>query len=67
MKINVLFVLQISFHAIKTHNTSIATDDDIIQFGIDVNIINNNYTLYIYPGLLSFGEIVLIGYKRLLF
>ena len=30
------------------HNISIATDDDIIQFGDDVN-----YTLYIYPGQLS--------------
>ena len=38
------------------HNISIATDDDIIQFGDDVK-----YTLYIYPGQLSFGEIVLIG------
>ena len=34
------------------HNISIATDDDIIQFGNDVNI----YTVY-----LSFGEIILIG------
>ena len=38
------------------HNISIATDDDIIQFGNDVN-----NTLYIYLGQLSFGEIVLIG------
>ena len=37
------------------HNISIATDDDIIQFGNDVK------TLYIYPGQLSLGEIVLIG------
>ena len=42
------------------HNISIATYDDIIQFGDDLNI----YTLYIYPGQLSFGEIVLIGQKR---
>ena len=34
------------------HNICIATDDDIIQLGDDV---------YIYPGQLSFGEIVLIG------
>ena len=38
------------------HNISIATDDDIIQLGDDVNI----YPV-IYPGQLSFGEIVLIG------
>ena len=38
------------------HNISIATDDDIIQFGDDVN-----KTLCINPGQLSFGEIVLIG------
>ena len=38
------------------HNISIATDDDIIQFGDDVNI----FTV-IYPGQVSFGEIVLIG------
>ena len=38
------------------HNISIATDNDIIEFGDDVNIY-----LYIYPGQLSFGEIVLIG------
>ena len=37
------------------YNISIATDDDIIQFGDDVNIY-----LYIYPGQLSFVEIVLI-------
>ena len=39
------------------HNIPIATDDDIIQFGDEVK----KYTLYIYPGQLSFGEIVLIG------
>ena len=39
------------------HSISIATDDDIIQFGDDVH----TYTLYIYPGQLSFGEVVLIG------
>ena len=39
----------------EIHNISIATDDDIIQLGNDVNI----YTVY--PGQLSFGEIVLIG------
>ena len=44
-------------------NISIATDDDIIQVGDDVNI----YTLYIYPGQLPFLEIVLIGWKRPLF
>ena len=38
------------------HNISIATDDDIIQFGNYVNM----YPVY-YPGQLSFGEIVLIG------
>ena len=36
------------------HNISIA-DDDIIQFGDDVK-----YTLYRYPGQLSFEKIVLI-------
>ena len=37
------------------HNISIATDDDIIQFGNDVNI----YTvyLYIYPGQLSLEKL----------
>ena len=45
------------------HNISIATDDDIIQIGDDVNI----YPTYIYPGQLSFGEIVLICWKRQLF
>ena len=38
------------------HNISIATDDDVIQFGDDVNI----YPVY-YPGQLSSVEIVLIG------
>ena len=38
------------------HDISIATDDDVIQFGDDVT-----YTLYIYPGELSSVEIVLIG------
>ena len=36
------------------HNISIATNDDIIQFGDDV-------TLYTFLGQLSFREIVLIG------
>ena len=39
------------------HNISIATDDDIIQLGDDIY----TYTLYIYPGQLPFGEIVLNG------
>ena len=38
------------------HNISIATDDDIIQFGDDVTIYP-----YIYPGQLSCEETVLIG------
>ena len=39
------------------HNISIATDDDESQ-----NLLmTKTYTLYIYPGQLSFGEIVLIG------
>ena len=37
------------------HNISIATDDDIIQFGNDVNIITES--LNNHPGQLSFGEI----------
>ena len=44
------------------HNISIATDDDIIQFGDYVNI----YPVYL-SGTISFMEIVLIGYKRPLF
>ena len=38
------------------NSISIATDDDIIQFGDD-----ETYALYIYQGQLSLGEIVLIG------
>ena len=38
------------------HNISIATDDDIIQFGDDVH----KYPV-IYPGQSSFVDIVLIG------
>ena len=43
------------------HNVSIETDDDIIQYDGDVNIYPIPYTLYIYPGQLSFWEIVLLG------
>ena len=39
------------------HNISKATDDGSVQFGDNVNI----YPVYIYPGQLSFWEIVLIG------
>ena len=38
------------------HNISIASDDDIIQFGDDVNI----YPVYLYRAIII-GEIVLIG------
>ena len=38
------------------HNISIATDDDIILFGDDVNI----YPVYLYRAII-FGELVLIG------
>ena len=38
------------------HIISIAADDDIIHIGNDIK-----YTLYIYPGQLSFDKIALIG------
>ena len=34
------------------HNISIATDDDIIQFGNDVNI----YTVYLSRAIISWGN-----------
>ena len=40
------------------HNISIATYDDMIQFGDDVDIFS---IYFIYPGQLSFGEIFFIG------
>ena len=44
------------------HNISIATDDDIIQFGNDVNI----YTVYLSRAIIIFGN-CLNGLERPLF
>ena len=53
LQISIKILQSVIFTTSVVHNISIATDDDVIQFGYDVNI----YPVYLSRAIIIFGDV----------